>query len=82
MRRDSTKTSILEAAIRLAMTHGYNRISREQIAAHAGCVPSVVSYHFGTMCKLRRAILGEAKRLHIEPILEQSQAALHGRGRK
>lgn len=79
--RHEIKQSILTAAIKLAIPKGYNKISRDEIAEEAGCAPSVVSYHFGTMKSLRRAILGEAKRLNVTEVLVQAEHALHGRGR-
>lgn len=82
MKHNPIKQSILAAAIKLAVLKGYNKISRDEIAAEAVCTPSLISYHFGTMTKLRRAILGEAKRLQIITVIEQGERALESRCRR
>ena len=53
---------ILDAALAAAYKHGYSAITREQIAREAGVAPSLVSKYFGTIPKLRHAVLVEAIR--------------------
>jgi len=82
MSKSPVKKSILAAALKLSIAKGYNRLSRDEIAIEAGCTPSLISYHFGTMKKLRRAILGEAKRLKVESVIKQGEEAQESRCRR
>ena len=66
--------SILNAAIRIAHRTGYNKISRDAIAEAAQCSPGLVSAYFGTMAKMRRAIMGEAIRTRDLIIVAQGLA--------
>ena len=54
------KEEILSAALEMSRAVGYLRVTREQIALRAHCSPAAVSAHFGTMTKLRRAIMSAA----------------------
>lgn len=54
------KVEILDAALALARQYGYQRVTRDAIAAKADCSPAIVSKHFGTMVQLRRAIMSAA----------------------
>lgn len=65
---------ILDHARRLASLHGYTKISRESIATASGCSPGLVSAYFGTMVKMRRAIMGEAIRTRDLKIIGQGLA--------
>lgn len=65
------KQIILDAAMVLAETHGYHHISRTQIATKVGCATGLVSFYFGTMVHLRRAIVGEAIRTSNLKIIAQ-----------
>lgn len=65
---------ILTAACRLATRVGYNNLSREAVAEAAQCSPGLVSAYFGTMVKLRRAIMGEAIRTRDFKVIAQGLA--------
>ncbi len=69
------KAEILTAALAAARTDGYRSVSRESIALHAGCSPSLVSSYYGTMKKLRRAIMSAAIARHDLAVLAQGLAA-------
>lgn len=53
---------ILDVALELAEEHGYTHISREQIAKNAGVSATLVSAYFGTMPRLRSAVMQAAVR--------------------
>lgn len=69
------KTQMLEAALSLAAVHGFNRVTREQIARVADCSTGLVSLHCGTMPDLRRDIVRAAVRLENLVVLGQAIAA-------
>lgn len=60
------KDQILDAAVRLAIKHGYKNVTRDLIADSAEVATGTVTYHLGPMHKLRRAIV--AKAIEIENI--------------
>ena len=60
MQPAARKAEILSAALTVAGEVGYQRVSREAIAARADCSPGLVSAYFGTMPALRRAIMSAA----------------------
>ena len=66
--------SILTAALRLAVTYGYNRITRDAIGTEARIAPTLITYHFGTMATLRRDIMREAIRVECLPVIAQGLA--------
>ena len=69
------KTEILQAAVRLAESHGLNEVSREQVAELAKCSTGLVNNYFGTMQLLRRAVVGEAVRVRNLVIIAQALVA-------
>lgn len=68
------KAQILSAALILCETASYARVTREQIAERAGCPPTLITYHFGTMPALRRDIMREAVRAECLPVIAQGLA--------
>ena len=62
---------ILQAALAIAPAVGYNRMTRDQIAAHCGIPSSLIAYHMGTMCDLRRAVMREAVRVECLAVVAQ-----------
>jgi len=68
------KHQILMAAIDLAKTQGYNKMTRDAIAEHAGVSMGLVSHRFNTMCQLRRDIIRYAIKHEILPIIAQGLA--------
>lgn len=65
---------ILEAAVSLAAKVGYRRITREAVANAAGVATGCINLAYGTMDRLRDAVLREAvARQHVE-IVKQGLA--------
>ena len=77
-----TRTEILTAALKLAVTHGYRNITRDQIAVASGVPPSLISYPLGTMLELRRHVMREAIRLRNHTVIVQGLAVADRHARK
>ncbi len=69
------KQTILTAAVGLAKSYGYDRITREAVAIRAGVSAALVSKYFVTMEQLRAAVMGEAVRLEVVTIIAQGLVA-------
>jgi len=69
------KAEILFAALVMSRTDGYRSVSRESIAALAKCSPALINSYFGTMKKLRRAIMSAAIVRRDLTVLAQGLAA-------
>lgn len=65
---------ILRAALEIAPTTGYSRMTRDEIAKRANVPPSLVAYHMGTMNELRRQVMREAIRVECLPVIAQGLA--------
>lgn len=65
------RATILQAAIQLSKKHGYNKITRDQIAELAGVATGTINAYFGTMVKLRRAIMREAIKTQVLEVIAQ-----------
>jgi len=72
---DVRRAEILGAAVRVAAHVGYNRMTRQQIAAAAGCSAPTVQYYFTTMEALRRAVMRHAVRSELLPVIAQGLVA-------
>lgn len=74
---DSTRkrAHILETAVDQARIHGYDKITRDGVAAAAGVGDGVVNHHYGTMANLKRAVLDYAVKNEILEIIAQGVAA-------
>jgi AcrR family transcriptional regulator len=57
---DVRKDAITAVALRLAAETHYMQVQRKQIADELGVTPPALTYHFGTMQQLRRAIMRAA----------------------
>ncbi|MBK8356252.1 MAG: TetR/AcrR family transcriptional regulator [Saprospiraceae bacterium] len=69
------KTSILEAAIKLFSTKGYDAASVRDIAELAGVNLAMISYYFGSKEKLMESLFHEkmdASKIKIETILKDT----------
>ena len=75
-RTDDRRQAILSAALRLAETVGYLRVTRDAVALAAACSPALVSHWLGTMPQMHRAIMGEAIRTRNLRVIAQGLA--HG----
>ena len=54
------KEAIVSVALRLAAATHYLQVQRKQIADELGVTPPALTYHFGTMEQLRRAVMRAA----------------------
>ena len=60
------RTALLDAAHKLFLKHGFDRVTARQIAAAAGTTPAMIHYYFGNKLGLFRAMLDRA----IRPLRE------------
>lgn len=65
---------ILAAALVLAEAKGYQRVTRDDVAAHLRIPSSLVPYHMGTMTEFRRKMMREAVRVECLPVIAQGLA--------
>jgi AcrR family transcriptional regulator len=65
---------ILSAALDLAERKGWQTLTRDGIADHAGVSPGLVSLHMGTMNKLRRTVMRAAVQRERLPIVAEGLA--------
>ena len=72
--KNDRKTEILNAAVVMARSSGYNRVTLQDVARQAGCTHGLVLYYFSTVVQLRRAIMSEAIRTSDAAILAQGLA--------
>lgn len=76
------KAELLDVAMILARTEGYQNVTREGIASTAKVSPALVSKYFGTMQHLRRAIMSAALDRSDLAILAQGLVANDAKARK
>lgn len=76
------KDQILTAAVELAKTKGYHKITRDAVAQSANVSAGLVSRYFNTMNHLRRSIMGVALNKEIPEIIAQGLANNDPRARK
>lgn len=69
------KKELLAAALIIARTVGYDRVTRDALATAHGCSPALVSYYFATMPQLKRAIMSAAIAERDLVVLAQGLAA-------
>lgn len=69
------RAQILEAAVELAGTSHYARITRQAIADEAGIAPTLVTHYFGTMTRMRRDIMRYAVRNECLRVIGQGLAS-------
>lgn len=72
--RTRRNAAILEAAIGMAVTEGYQWITRAQVAAAAKCSVGSVNTAFGRMVDLKRAVMKAAVERGIVEIVAQGLA--------
>lgn len=64
---DDIRAALLDAAGKLFLKHGFERVSARQIAAAAGTTPAMIHYYFSNKLGLFRAMLDAA----IAPLRER-----------
>lgn len=73
----SSKQQILDAAVRLAESLGYNKITRDAVADEAGVACGLVNYHFKNMVDLREAIIEHAVANKLYNVIAQGIVSGH-----
>jgi AcrR family transcriptional regulator len=73
---------LLQAAVELARKEGYQHITREAIAAHAGVSPALISVRLGTMPAMRRSVMRAAIAGGVLEVIGQGLAARDPRALK
>jgi AcrR family transcriptional regulator len=66
---------ILTAAVEVAASQGFFSVTRENVAAKAGCSVGIITLRFKTMPELRRAVMRRAVRDKVLKIIGQGVAA-------
>jgi AcrR family transcriptional regulator len=66
---------ILSAAVEVAREKGFFNVTRENVAAKAGCSVGIITLRFKTMPALRSAVMRRAVRDKVLPIIGQGVAA-------
>jgi AcrR family transcriptional regulator len=66
---------LLRVAVQLARTTGYQHITREVIAQHAGVSPALISVRLGTMPAMRRSVMRAAIADGVLEVVGQGLAA-------
>jgi TetR/AcrR family transcriptional regulator len=69
---DDVRAALLDAAHKLFLKHGFDRVTARQIAAAAGTTPAMIHYYFGNKLGLFRAMLDRA----IRPLREMLAGSL------
>jgi AcrR family transcriptional regulator len=82
--RASSKDTILQAAIHLAIRHGLRNFARINVAQAVCVAEATVSFHFGTMADLRREVVRHAIEHDIAQIIndiraDRNRAELYGK---
>jgi AcrR family transcriptional regulator len=62
---------VLNKAIELAKTKGYNALTRDDVATGANVSPALISHYFGTIDQLRTVVLKLAIKREIPEIVAQ-----------
>lgn len=72
---DIRREQVVEAALQIAQAKPYWQISRNELADAIDVAGSVVQYHFGTVKKMRRAIMRAAVHREDLKVIAQGIAA-------
>lgn len=69
------KDAILTVALKLAEKHGYQKITRDQVASEAGVSAGVINQRFGTMERLRVELMRRAVKTKCLAVIAQGLVA-------
>lgn len=75
IKRDAKQRQILDAAIDMALVHGYQMITKRGIALRANVTESLVAYYWGEVENLKRKVLETAVERGIIKIIAQGLCA-------
>lgn len=64
-----TREMIIDAALYIARTEGYENVNARTVAKRLGCSTQPVMYHFATIEELKRAAYEKADLLHSEYLM-------------
>jgi TetR/AcrR family transcriptional regulator len=73
---NDVRSALLDAASKLFLKHGFDRVTARQIAVAAGTTPAMIHYYFGNKLGLFRAMLERA----IAPVRELIAGSLSQAG--
>lgn len=73
MSPDARRKQLLGAAMRIAETQGFGKLTRPAVAKACEVTPMTINLRFGSMQALREAVLKEAKRLKKPEIISQAK---------
>jgi len=77
-RGDETRSLLLDTALRLFATHGFENVSTRQLSKEAGVNVAAIAYHFGGKRELYRAVL-EQLVADTEPSMGKNMADIRER---
>ena len=69
------KAAILNSALITARAHGYDKMTRDQIAECAGVSVGLITRYFGTMINLKRTVMRTAIHFNVLEIIAQGLVA-------
>lgn len=69
------RTQVIDTALSMAESGHYLKLTREALAAKVGLSGPLIQYHFGTMAKLRRAIMRAAVQRKCLKVIGQGLTA-------
>lgn len=74
----NAKEHILEAAMALAVKYGWRfGVTREAVAAQAGCSEALISFHFGDMDDFRTVVMRAAVERRLEVVIAEGVCLRH-----
>lgn len=73
---------ILDAAVRLSEQIGYTNITRDKVAAEAGCSLGLITHYYSTMNILQRAVMSAAISRKNLNIIAQGLALGHPKAQR
>ncbi len=79
LKKQDREDQILQAALDVAEQVGYQRTTREAVAARVGVSPGLISLRFGTVKNFERAIMGAAVAHARTKVIAQGLANNHPR---
>ena len=77
MKPTERRAEVLEAAVRAAAAHGWQRMTRDDIARVAGTSPGLVSARLGTMEQLRDLVMREAVKREVLEVVAEGVVMRH-----